>query len=343
MFVDQTEIHVRSGDGGPGMCSFMTAPYRPDLGPSGGNGGVGGDVYLIASKNMNTLSSLGYRQMYRADHGAKGLSQNKTGRGGRAKKIRVPIGTVVFDRETGECLGDLSSLNAEILVAQGGKRGYGNIHFTTPTDRAPRKSTPGEKGVARTLRLELKLLADVGLAGFPNAGKSSLLRRCSAAEPKVADYPFTTRHPQLGVVDAGDYQSFVMADIPGLLEGASTGRGLGHEFLRHLERTRAIAYVIDCLDWEREPEQAYDILSSEMSAYQIDFKKKKSLVVLNKVDLMPDQEDRDKILNLFKKKGLEVLCVSTASGEGLLPLKRRLFELTRASDVEHDGSPAMYA
>ena len=329
-FIDQTEIHVRSGDGGPGMCSFMTAPYRPNLGPNGGNGGVGGDFVLVATPNMNTLSSLGYRQIYRAENGVKGLSQNKTGRCGKVKKVRVPVGTVVYDRETREKLADLSVPGETLTVAKGGKRGYGNLHFATPTDRAPRKSTPGEKGESRTLVLELKLLADVGLAGFPNAGKSSLLKRCSAAEPKVANYPFTTRHPQLGVVDAGNFQSFVMADIPGLLEGASEGRGLGHEFLRHLERTKVIVYVLDCLDWERDPVDALKILRHEMTTYRDTFSAKSSLIVLNKMDLMQDAEERQTLVDRLSQEGLEVQCVSTVSGEGLSCLKRRLMEIVNA-------------
>lgn len=330
-FIDETEIHVTAGNGGDGMTSYRRARNRPKLGPDGGNGGNGGDVLLIARKGMNTLSSLRYRQMYKAEHGGKGASNDKTGRCGNERIVYVPCGTVIIDRETGDLMGELIEDGARLMVAKGGKRGYGNTHFTSSTNRCPHFSTEGQKGENRTLKLTLKLLADVGLAGFPNAGKSTLLSCMSAARPKIADYPFTTLVPNLGVVDTGGFsgKSFVMADVPGLIEGAADGRGLGHDFLKHLERTRVILYVLDAFSFEGlTPEDAYEKLRHELSGYRHELAKRKSLILLTKLDL--DQGDPDAVQRLdetreyFRSRGLEIMEVSSVTGAGLSDLKHKL-------------------
>jgi GTP-binding protein len=336
-FIDSIEIHVKSGDGGPGATSFRSARNRPKLGPDGGNGGLGGDVNLVGSANLNTLSSLRYHQWYRAENGGKGGTNNRTGHCGESCTVHVPLGTVIYDAETGQLLGELLQDNEVLQVAKGGKRGYGNYHFLTSTHQAPHESLAGEAGIAKTLRLELKLLADVGLAGFPNAGKSTLLSAISAARPKIADYPFTTIEPNLGVVElqefGSDLDSFVVADIPGLIEGASEGRGLGHEFLRHLERTRIIAYIVDgfCLE-ERDPLDAFQILHRELEQFRPDLAERKSIIVVNKIDLAEGDGKLQEIRKKLESTGLEVLFISGVSGSGLAALKAKLLEMLREDD-----------
>lgn len=330
-FIDQTEIHVTAGNGGDGISSFRRARNRPKLGPDGGNGGNGGDVYLVCAKGLNTLSSLRYRQKYSAEHGGKGQSNEKTGRCGVRKLIEVPLGTVVRNRETGESLGELLHAGQSLLVAKGGKRGYGNLHFTSPTNRAPYHFTHGQKGEALSLSLELKLLADVGLAGFPNAGKSTLLSKITAARPKIADYPFTTLSPQLGVVELGDdaatMDSFVLADIPGLIEGAKHGKGLGHDFLRHLERTKIVVFVLEALDVTgRSPADSLEVLRKELEGYSSTFSMKKFLVVVNKVDLIDESEEKvwaEQVQELGKG-AVPVLQISALTGNGLKELKYKI-------------------
>ncbi len=331
-FVDSIEIHVKAGDGGPGMSSFRSARNRPKLGPDGGNGGLGGDVVLVARTGLNTLSSLRYHQWYRAEDGTKGGTNNKTGQCGSHWEIPVPVGTVVYDAESGNTLGELLTEGETLLAAKGGKRGYGNYHFLTATHQAPQEALAGEPGEVKTLRLELKLLADVGLAGFPNAGKSTLLSCISAARPKIADYPFTTMAPNLGVVDLrelGRYdESYVVADIPGLIEGASEGRGLGHEFLRHLERTRIILYVLDgfCIEG-RDALDAYQTLRSELAHYQPELAKRRSLILVNKIDLAPDDQALAELKRRLEATGLEVIFASAATNTGLSALKTKLFDI----------------
>lgn len=331
-FIDRTEIHVTAGNGGDGMVSFRTARNMAKLGPDGGNGGHGGHVELVAKKSLNTLSSLRYRHNYKGEHGGKGGTNDKTGRCGSIKKVFVPCGTVITDRESGETLAELLEHGQSVMVAKGGNRGYGNAYFTTAENRAPRTMTHGKKGENRTLQLELKLLADVGLAGFPNAGKSTLLSSISAARPKVANYPFTTLTPQLGVVDlfnGRDFgQSFVVADIPGLIEGASEGRGLGHDFLRHLERTKLTCFVLDSFDLEgRHPYETFKLLKKELDRYSPEFNKKRALIVLNKMDLAPTASDMDELQEAFSEAGYECFQISAASQQGVQQLKMRLYQM----------------
>ncbi|MEZ4743605.1 MAG: GTPase ObgE [Bdellovibrionota bacterium] len=333
-FIDSTKIKVRSGNGGAGIVSFRTARNRPKLGADGGNGGNGGDVYLVADKGLNTLNSLRYRQLYKAEHGEKGGSNVKTGRCGDSLEIPVPLGTIAYNDATGEMLGELLHHSDKLLLAKGGKRGYGNYHFLKDTHQAPRESLPGELGIELEVSLELKVLADVGLAGFPNAGKSTFLSRMSAARPKIADYPFTTLAPNLGVVDLSEFgkfqDSFVIADIPGLIEGASEGKGLGHAFLKHLERTRVILYIIDAFDLEEtDPVNAFIKLRQELEKYDSQILSRKTLILVNKIDLAPSDFDTKGLEGKFKliAKDTDVLFASGATGEGLIAVKQKLYEI----------------
>jgi len=339
-FIDSTEILVRAGDGGAGMVSFRSARNMPKLGCDGGDGGFGGDVFLIGNRQLNTLSSLRYKSEYRAAHGERGGTNNCTGANGETLLIQVPLGTEAFDSTTGELIGEVLTDKQQLLVAKGGKRGLGNQRFVSATHQSAEEYTSGTKGQQAELRLELKLLADVGLAGLPNAGKSTLLSRISSARPKIADYPFTTLVPNLGVVDLTDsddllYESIVVADVPGLIEGASEGRGLGLAFLRHLERTKVIAYVIDAFDLsEATPLETFELLRNEMLQHSPEIADKRSLIILNKLDLAsPDTVDA-KIAELSRPlldQGHEVFSISAVQGRGLKGLKRRLYEIVRES------------
>lgn len=334
-FVDETEITVRSGDGGPGMVSFKSAKNAPKLGPDGGDGGFGGSVYLVGKAQLNSLSGLYYRRRYAAENGAKGGTNNCTGRNGEDLEIPVPVGTQAYNAETGKLVAEVLEDGQRICLAPGGKRGLGNIRFLSATHQAPHESTDGGEGVAMELRLELKLIADVGFAGFPNAGKSTLLSSISAARPKIADYPFTTLIPQLGVVTVPDTDewgnaSFVAADIPGLIEGASEGKGLGHEFLRHLERTKVVVYVIDpfALD-EMPPLDAYETLENELRSFSESLANKKHLIVLTKSDIAPEDFDWDEVEAPLKERGLEVLRLSAVARDGVNDFKRRVWNLVQ--------------
>lgn len=285
MFLDYAEINVKAGDGGAGASSFLRESFRPRGGPDGGDGGRGADVILRADAQLTTLMDYRYRQQYKAEPGQKGTGTNSTGRSGEHLVLRVPPGTVIRDVETEEVVGELLRDGDEITVARGGKGGWGNARFATPTNQAPRRADPGEPGQERRIALELKLIADVGLVGEPNAGKSTLLSAVSAATPRVADYPFTTLTPNLGVVSLSGSRSFVMADIPGIIEGAHEGKGLGHQFLRHIERTRTLALMIpaDAL----EPQAEYDKLMDELRRYSAELAAKPHCVVFTKADLLP--------------------------------------------------------
>jgi|694.fasta_scaffold92399_3 GTP-binding protein len=338
-FIDSTEIFVASGKGGDGLVSFKTARNMPRLGPDGGDGGHGGDVVVVAAPQINTLSSVRYRSRFVAKDGTKGGPNGRTGASGEDMEIHVPLGTELYDVDTGRLVCEILVSGQREIIAEGGRRGFGNLRFVSSTHQAPEEYVSGQPGREMQLRLELKLLADVGLAGLPNAGKSTLLSVLSAAKPKIADYPFTTLEPQLGVVEFRernefDVKSFVMADIPGLIEGASEGRGLGHEFLKHLERTKIIAYVLDAfpLD-ETDPVATFNLLRSELQAYDIKLANRKSVVVLNKADLA-DGEDggaerlenlRDKITSM----GYQVFVISAAVKLGLADLKLKLFEMVK--------------
>ena len=293
MFLDQATIHVRAGDGGAGAVAWRRETFVPHGGPAGGDGGKGGDVILHADPQLSTLLDYRYRQNYRAENGQNGQSSNCTGRGGDDLTLRVPPGTVIRDADTGEVLGELLEPGDQVVVAQGGRGGWGNARFATSTNQAPRRADSGLPGEERRIELELKLIADVGLVGEPNAGKSTLLATTSRATPKIADYPFTTLAPNLGVVEVGDSRSFVMADIPGIIEGAHEGKGLGFQFLRHIERTRTLAFLIpaDALD----PQADYERLRTEIASYSEELAAKPHCVVLSKADLLPPDWDAPRV------------------------------------------------
>jgi GTP-binding protein len=318
VFIDSAKIHVKAGDGGNGVVSFRREKYVPKGGPDGGDGGNGGSVYIVADRNLTTLLDFRYAPHYKAERGAHGQGSRKSGLSGNDIIIKVPCGTLIKDAETGEVLGDLTEHGAKLLVAKGGKGGRGNQHFATPTNRAPRHAEPGEPGEERTLELELKLLADVGLVGFPNAGKSTLISVLSAAKPKIADYPFTTLEPNLGIVRYQDYKSFVMADIPGIIEGASEGKGLGLKFLKHIERTKVLAILLpaNSPDLKRE----YNILMNELKKFSPVLAEKPKVVVISKMDIAPEG------FVLPKFRGVKVVSISSVAQQGLEALKTLLWE-----------------
>ncbi len=290
-FVDEATIRVTSGKGGPGCLSFRREKCVPLGGPDGGDGGDGGSVILEADPSLNTLVDFRHDRVFRAKNGAPGQGKDCTGKGAPDKIIKVPVGTVVYDIETEEMIGDVTELKQQLVVAKGGFHGLGNARFKTSTNRSPRQTTPGYLGEVRELRLELKVLADVGLLGLPNAGKSTFIRSVSAAKPKVADYPFTTLHPNLGVVSVDHYRSFVIADIPGLIEGASEGAGLGIQFLKHLSRTKLLLHIVDLAPFDgSEPTAAYAAIRRELEKFDDDLAKKDCWLILNKLDLMVEDE-----------------------------------------------------
>lgn len=294
-FIDEVTIKVIAGDGGNGVISFRREKFIPRGGPDGGDGGDGGDVYLLGDENLNTLADFRHVRTYTAESGKKGAGQEMTGRGGQDLDVHVPVGTLIFDEETGEQLGDITEKGQRIKVAQGGWHGLGNSRFKSSTNQTPRKCTPGTPGERRQLRLELKVLADVGLLGLPNAGKSTFIRAVSAAKPKVANYPFTTLYPNLGVVRVGNYQSFVIADIPGLIEGASGGAGLGIQFLKHLSRTQLLLHIIDIAPFDgSDPVEDAKKILKELEKYSAELHEKERWLVLNKTDLLPEDQLKQK-------------------------------------------------
>ncbi len=319
-FVDEALVKVVAGHGGRGAIGFRREKFVPFGGPDGGDGGLGGSVWLRAQEGMNTLVDYRIRRTFRAQNGQPGGGQDCTGRGGDDLFVPMPVGTVVFDDETGETLGDLSRAGQTLLVARGGKGGWGNQRFKTSINRTPRQSGPGLPGEARTLRVELRLLADVGLLGLPNAGKSTLIRAVSAARPKVAGYPFTTLHPQLGVVAVGPLKSFVMADIPGLIEGAAEGAGLGIRFLKHLQRTRLLLHLVDIapLDPDADPVAGAREIVGELKKFSPELAKKKRWLVLNKIDLLPPGERAERCAEIVRRLRFKgpVFRISGATGEG---------------------------
>lgn len=319
-FVDEAEITVSAGKGGDGSGSFRREKYIPRGGPDGGDGGRGGSVYLEGVSGLNTLADFRHQRSYKAENGQSGSGRQKTGKSGQDIVIRVPLGTIVISQETEEKIGDVTEDGQRLLVAKGGRGGLGNVHFKSSTNRAPRKTIPGSPGESRGLHLELKVLADVGLLGFPNAGKSTLISNVSAARPKVADYPFTTLHPNLGVVRVDVDQSFVIADIPGLIEGAAEGQGLGIQFLKHLQRTRLLLHLVDMAPTAMEPDLALQVrkLEEELRSYDESLMEKPRWLVFSKADLMPADEAREKAestVTELKWEGPWYL-VSSVSGEG---------------------------
>lgn len=325
MFIDSAKIHVKAGDGGNGVISFRREKYVPKGGPDGGDGGDGGSVYIVADSNLSTLLDFRYALHYKAERGAHGQGSRKSGLSGKDVVIKVPCGTLIKDADTGEVIADLTEHGAKSLVAKGGKGGKGNQHFATPTNRAPRHAEHGQPGEERTLELELKLLADVGLVGFPNAGKSTLISVLSAAKPKIADYPFTTLEPNLGIVRYQDYQSFVVADIPGIIEGASEGKGLGLKFLKHIERTKVLAILLPANS--PDPKSDYKILITELKKFSPDLAQKPKVVVVSKMDIAP----KGFVLPTFR--GVKVVTISSVAQQGLDTLKTLLWEkITQSND-----------
>jgi GTPase len=329
-FVDEAVIEVIAGDGGNGAVSFRREKYVPRGGPDGGDGGRGGSIYALADRNINTLIDYRYARIHRAKRGENGRGADQYGRGAEDIALRMPVGTVITDADTGELVADLATHGERALIARGGKGGLGNLHFKSSTNRAPRQSTPGEPGEQRKLALELKVLADVGLLGMPNAGKSTLIRAISAARPRVADYPFTTLAPHLGVVRVDVNRSFVVADIPGLIEGAADGAGLGHRFLRHLQRTRLLLHVVDLapLDGETDPVADARAIVKELKRYDEALHDKPRWLVLNKLDLIPAAERAARVTGFVKAyrwKG-PVFAIAAISGEGCRPLVHAVAE-----------------
>lgn len=330
MFVDHAKIRVSAGNGGSGCVSFRREKYVPKGGPDGGDGGDGGDVILRADANLSTLLDFKYRPSFKAERAEHGKGSNKHGRNGKDCYIRVPRGTLVRDVNTGEFLGDLVEDGQTLIVARGGRGGRGNARFVSATNRAPRDWEPGEFGQERELELELKLIADVGLVGMPNSGKSTLISKISAARPKIADYPFTTLRPNLGIVRYRQFDSFVVADIPGLIEGAHLGKGLGHEFLRHIERTKVLVVLIDCTseDYVRE----YELLMRELVKFNAELPARVGIVALTKTDLRPEED-----LQVAGLPAESVLKISSVTGEGLPELKDRIWRCLQNQDASTES------
>jgi len=344
MFVDEIEILVKGGSGGRGAVSFRREKYEGRGGPDGGDGGDGGSVILEVDPGLNTLSHLRYKNEYRAEDGHPGREKDQHGRSGQDKVIKVPPGTVVYD-EKGSQLADLTEEDDSCQVARGGEGGRGNARFTSPTRQAPRFAEEGESGQIRQLKLELKLLADVGLVGYPNVGKSTLISRVSAARPKIAGYHFTTLKPNLGVVEYDDYKSYVMADIPGLISGAHRGEGLGDEFLRHLERTRLLVHMLDVSGSEgRDPREDFEVINRELEKFSSRLADLPQLIALNKIDLTGAKEKSVEVMNYFQERDYNCFPVSAVTGEGVQVLKkeigRRLEQISLEESAVSAAEPA---
>jgi GTP-binding protein len=320
-FVDQVKVYVKAGDGGRGCVSFRREKFIPRGGPNGGDGGRGGHIIFKATRNLNTLLDIKYQQQYRAQKGEHGMGKDMHGKNGKDLVIPVPLGTLIKDVETGDILSDLTIEEQEFIAAEGGRGGLGNAHFKSATRQAPRFAQPGEPGEERTLSLELKLLADVGLIGLPNAGKSTLISALSSARPKIADYPFTTLKPVLGVVTYSEYKSFVIADIPGLIEGAHKGTGLGYQFLRHVERTSVLLHLVDISEMaEGDPVDNFKKINKELELYSADLIKKPKAVAGTKLDIKGDGNRLDRLEHYCKDKGYDFYPVCSVTGEGIKKL-----------------------
>lgn len=326
MFVDEASILVIGGNGGNGCCSFRREKFVPRGGPDGGDGGPGGDVIFEAGEGESTLLRFRYASQFAADRGRHGEGSNKTGRSGADRVVPVPVGTVVYDEDRQQLLADLCEPGQRFVAARGGRGGRGNPRFKSSVKQAPTRADPGEEGEKRKLRLELKLLADVGLLGFPNAGKSTLISRISAARPKIAAYPFTTLAPNLGVVDRGDYRSFVVADIPGLIDGAHEGAGLGLRFLRHVERCRLLLHLVDLADPSRAPVERIEALDAELAGYDARLAERPQMIVGTKLDATQDDEAREALVAWSAERGLALHLISAVSGEGIDALVRAVGE-----------------
>ncbi len=320
-FIDKANIKISSGKGGNGVVAWRREKFVDRGGPAGGDGGNGGSVYLIADEGMSTLMDFTYRSIFKADNGENGFKKSMHGKSAKDLYIKVPTGTIVRDLKTGNIIADMTQHEQKVLVAKGGKGGRGNTHFCTPQNRAPQYCEPGEPGIERNLQLELKLIADVGLLGFPNAGKSTFISRVSASKAKIADYPFTTIVPNLGVVKKGSGDGYVIADIPGLIEGASEGVGLGHDFLRHVERCRFLLHIVD--GTEENPVNNYKIINNELEKYSETLSKLYQIVAINKIDAI-DPERLEELKQGFKSLGIEPFCISAVTGENVEELKHEL-------------------
>ena len=317
-FIDEVTLQATSGHGGAGCVAFRHEKFIEFGGPSGGDGGKGGDVIFEATSGLSTLLELRHRPHQKAENGHNGMGKNRHGAGGKDLLIKVPVGTVVKDVETDDILADLTENGQIVILLKGGRGGQGNARFASATNKAPKFAQPGEENEERKLRLELKLMADVGLLGLPNAGKSSLISKVSAARPKIADYPFTTTVPSLGVVPYKNYRSFVMADIPGIIEGANEGAGLGHRFLKHLERSGILLHLVD-ISWmpERDPRAEYESINNELALFSPELSLKGQIVVITKTDLPRTKEELPTIKSWFERKGVTVFPISSATGEGI--------------------------
>ena len=343
MFIDRVKIHVKAGDGGSGVTAFRREKFIPRGGPSGGDGGVGGDIWIESDEGYNTLLHLRYNPEHKAGRGRHGEGSNRHGKDGEDVTLKVPVGTEVYDKETNDLLFDFTEAGQRFLAAKGGKGGWGNQHFATPTNRAPRYHYTGRPGEERELQLELKLIADVGLVGFPNAGKSTLISVISAAKPKIADYPFTTLEPNLGVVSVGDFRTFVMADIPGLIEGASDGAGLGDRFLRHVERTKLILHLVDVSSISgRDPVEDYEIINKELANYDVNLSERPQIVVATKLDALDDEERLENLRERAKSDGKEFLEISAVTNQGtqelVFAVSQKLDEIKAQEKEEIDLS-----
>jgi len=318
MFIDRAKIYVKGGDGGNGVTAFRREKFVPRGGPSGGDGGRGGDVLLVADSSLNTLLHLRYNPRHIAERGLHGEGSNRSGRNGANLTVHVPVGTQIFEPESGQLIFDLANDGASWLAARGGRGGFGNAHFATSTNRAPRYHQSGSTGEERELQLELKLLADVGLVGFPNAGKSTFISTVSAARPKIADYPFTTLEPHLGVVDLGDFRTLVIADIPGLIEGAHAGAGLGDRFLRHVERTKLLLHLVDVSSLSgRETVSDYETVNRELASYNPELAARPQIVVATKIDALDDPKRLESLRQRAETDGHSFYAISSATGAGI--------------------------
>jgi GTP-binding protein len=327
MFIDEVRIYVKAGDGGNGCLAFRREKFVPRGGPSGGDGGRGGDVIFVASPHHNTLLHFRFNPEHKAERGRHGEGSNRKGREGESREVATPVGTIVYDADTGEKLYDFTAPGDRFTVAHGGKGGRGNARYATSTHQAPTEHEQGFPGDERRLRLELKLLADVGLVGFPNAGKSTLISRISAARPKIADYPFTTLEPNLGVVSADGDRTFVVADIPGLIEGAHLGHGLGVQFLKHIERTRLLAHLVDVSETSgRDPVQDFEVVMGELASFSDELAAKPMILIATKIDAAQDPERVASLERLAAERGLPFYKISSVTGEGIDALKRAMAE-----------------
>ena len=345
MFIDRAKIYVRGGNGGNGILAFRREKFVPHGGPSGGDGGNGGSVFLEATEGLNTLLHFRFNPEHHAERGRHGEGSNRHGQDGKDITVKVPVGTVIYDELTDEVIHDFTHAGERLLIAKGGRGGRGNAQFATPTNRAPRHHEEGRHAQERWLVVELKLIADIGLVGLPNAGKSTLISCISAARPKIADYPFTTLEPHLGVVDLGDYRSTVVADIPGLIEGAHTGAGLGDRFLRHIERTKMLLHLVEVSGLAQDPIQDYLTITRELEAYSPEVAAKPKMVVATKLDALDDEAKLADFKVFCEQQGLEFYQISAVAGLGLkellFALRRKLDSLPTFEEVEPELAPEL--